>query len=214
VGLLVLLGFGASWTFLAAKAARVNELEVTIQRLQTDQEEVAALAAELDLIGSQYEGFRRLFGTGVVAPPSSLWSSSPGGSELPSDAEANEPRSWPLADRGFVTQSLLEGEGGEHPGVDIAVPTGTYIRAAGGGFVAEVGDDEVYGKFVVIDHENGYRSRYAHASEVLVGEGASVIREEVIALTGSTGRSTAPHLHFEILLESQPIDPLTMINPL
>ena len=66
------------------------------------------------------------------------------------------------------------------------------------GVVADVGEDDVYGRYVLLDHENGYRTRYAHASHTFVELGAVVRRDEVIALSGSTGRSTAPHLHFEI----------------
>ena len=78
--------------------------------------------------------------------------------------------------------------------------------------MVEVGDDPVYGRFVSLDHGEGYRSLYAHASVALVEVGQRVRRNEVIALSGSTGRSTAPHLHFEILLSGAPVDPLTMVR--
>ena len=113
-----------------------------------------------------------------------------------------------------MTQGLLEaeGQGGDHPGVDIAVPTDSYIRAAGAGTVVDVGEDAVYGYFVVLDHGDGYTSLYGHASLNLVTRGQRVRRNEVIALTGSTGRSTAPHLHFEILLNGEAVDPLTLVD--
>jgi murein DD-endopeptidase MepM/ murein hydrolase activator NlpD len=75
-----------------------------------------------------------------------------------------------------------------------------------------VGEDEVYGGFVVIDHGEGYTSLYGHASSTLVSLGQRVRQNEVIALSGSTGRSTAPHLHFEILLNGEAVDPLTMVQ--
>jgi murein DD-endopeptidase MepM/ murein hydrolase activator NlpD len=122
------------------------------------------------------------------------------------------PTSWPLSDRGFVTQGLLEGADGDHPGLDIAVPTDSYVRAAGAGSVVDLGEDPVYGRFVVIDHGDGYSTRYAHASLQLVTLGQVVRQNEVIALSGSTGRSTAPHLHFEILLDGQAVDPFTLVT--
>ena len=111
-----------------------------------------------------------------------------------------------------MTQALIEGLVGEHPGLDIAIPTGSYIRAAGGGVVAEAGEDPLYGRFVRLDHGDGYRSLYAHASVTFVTAGDLVRQNEVIALSGSTGRSTAPHLHFEILRNNEPVDPLTILD--
>jgi len=109
-----------------------------------------------------------------------------------------------------VTQGLLDT--GDHPGVDIAVPTDSYVRASGAGTVVDVGEDPVYGYFVVLDHGEGYTSIYGHASLTLVTRGQRVRRNEVIALSGSTGRSTAPHLHFEILLNGEAVDPLTLVH--
>jgi murein DD-endopeptidase MepM/ murein hydrolase activator NlpD len=122
------------------------------------------------------------------------------------------PTSWPLTERGFVTQPLLEGGAADHPGIDIAVPTGAYIRAAGSGTVWEAGEDPVYGRYLVLDHGQGYRSLYAHTSELFVSAGDVVRRNEVVALSGSSGRSSAPHLHFEILRDGEPVDPLTLVT--
>jgi murein DD-endopeptidase MepM/ murein hydrolase activator NlpD len=75
-----------------------------------------------------------------------------------------------------------------------------------------VGEDPVYGFFVVLDHGDGYQTVYAHTSMILVERGQNVRRKEVIALSGSTGQSTAAHLHFEILLDGLPLDPLSMVE--
>ena len=120
---------------------------------------------------------------------------------------------WPLAERGFVTREPMADDGvADHPGVDIAVPSGVYIRAAGAGVVVVAGADETYGNHLVLDHGEGYRSLYGHASVLLVAEGDSVRGGEVIALTGSTGRSTAPHLHFEITSDGEALDPLSLLS--
>lgn len=111
-----------------------------------------------------------------------------------------------------MTQELYDGNAGDHPGLDIAVATDSYIRAAGGGDVVDVGEDAVYGRFVVIDHGDGYATLYGHASHTFVALGQFVRERQVIALSGSTGRSTAPHLHFEVLVAGEPVDPLTFVE--
>ena len=107
------------------------------------------------------------------------------------------------------------GEGGVdelHPGIDIAVPMGTPIRAAGGGEVGRTGRDPDYGLFVLIRHPDGYETMYGHASRILVEGGEQVGSSQVIALSGSTGRSTAPHLHFEVRRGGRSIDPRTIVK--
>jgi murein DD-endopeptidase MepM/ murein hydrolase activator NlpD len=98
-----------------------------------------------------------------------------------------------------------------HFGLDIAAPTGTPILAAGDGVVVATANSATYGLGVDVDHGNGYISRYAHASRILVLEGQAVRRGQVIALVGSTGLSTGPHLHYEIFKDGWSVDPFTMI---
>ena len=214
----VLLGLMAgSWWYLAARAARVPALEAELATTRTDQARLGALVAQLQELEQRYERIRGLFGSDTTSVPSDLWlpppSSGRGRSGSDDDVESSLPTSWPLTEPGFVTQALLEGAAGEHPGVDIAIPTHSYVRAAGAGTVVDAGHDDIYGFYLVIDHGNGYRSRYAHAAELLAEEGRRVRRNEVIALTGSTGRSTAPHLHFEIMLDGAAVDPMTLLEP-
>jgi murein DD-endopeptidase MepM/ murein hydrolase activator NlpD len=78
--------------------------------------------------------------------------------------------------------------------------------------VVDVGEDAVYGRFVVIEHADGYSTLYGHASMTLVTPGQEVRERQVIALSGSTGRSTGPHLHFEVLIDGEPVDPLTVVE--
>jgi murein DD-endopeptidase MepM/ murein hydrolase activator NlpD len=91
--------------------------------------------------------------------------------------------------------------------MDIAVASGSRILASGAGTVLQAGVDPVYGRFVVIGHEGGYQSLYGHASRLLVHPHQHVHAEQVIALSGSTGVSTAPHLHFEIRRNGRVLDP-------
>ena len=115
---------------------------------------------------------------------------------------------------GFVTRGQVRpGDPAEsHPGIDIAVPAGTPVRAAGGGVVEAAGTDPAYGLFVLLRHSGGYETMYGHASRVLVRDGDSIQAGQVIALSGNSGRSTAPHLHFEIRREGKSIDPLTVVK--
>ena len=204
-----------SWWYLAARAVRVGQLEIRLASSEADQLRLGSLAEELAVLEEQYARIRSLFGSASDPAASDLWlppSAPTRRSTSPGSADDGRPTSWPLTDRGFVTQTAMEAGGGQHSGVDIAVPTDAYVRAAGPGTVVDVGEDRVYGRFILLDHGAGYRSLYAHASTTFVERGQVVRRAEIIALTGSTGRSTAPHLHFEILINGEPVDPLTLVD--
>jgi murein DD-endopeptidase MepM/ murein hydrolase activator NlpD len=99
-----------------------------------------------------------------------------------------------------------------HPGLDIAVPTGTLVRASGGGTVLQTGDHEEYGRFVLLEHPDNHQTMYGHLSRILAVQGASVRAGEVIGRSGNTGRSSAPHLHFEIRVNGRAVDPGTMVR--
>ncbi|MEP7284096.1 MAG: M23 family metallopeptidase, partial [Rubrivivax sp.] len=94
-----------------------------------------------------------------------------------------------------------------HAGLDFAAGAGTPILSAAGGVVTFAGYHPDYGNMVELEHGNGLRTRYAHASRLLVQRGALVAPGERIANVGSTGRSTGPHLHFEVLRHGRHVDP-------
>ena len=94
-----------------------------------------------------------------------------------------------------------------HPGVDLVQAYGAEIRAAGGGRVVHAGPMGGYGLMVEIDHGDGLTSRYGHLSETLVGEGDEIDKGAVVGRLGSTGRSTGPHLHYEVRIDGEPVDP-------
>jgi len=99
-----------------------------------------------------------------------------------------------------------------HTGVDLPAPRGTPILASAGGTVRFAGYRRAYGNSVEIDHGGGLVTRYAHASRLLVRRGQVVLPEQPIATVGSTGRSTGPHLHFEVLEHGRPVPPLGFLG--
>jgi len=107
----------------------------------------------------------------------------------------------------------ITGELKFHKGLDICCPDGTSVYAAGAGTVIDVSyGGTSYGLFVLIDHGNGFQTRYAHLSSILVDVGETVQKAERIAYSGSSGRVTGPHLHFEVLLWGEVKDPRNYIG--
>ncbi len=102
-----------------------------------------------------------------------------------------------------------------HKGVDFAAPTGTPIYAGGNGIIEYVGRNGGYGKYIRIRHNNGYKTAYAHLSNYKKGisKGVRVNQGEVIGYVGSTGNSTGPHLHYEIIYQNKHINPLKLKLP-
>jgi murein DD-endopeptidase MepM/ murein hydrolase activator NlpD len=98
-----------------------------------------------------------------------------------------------------------------HEGIDVSAPMGTPIEAPAAGRVAEAGWQAGYGNVVVIDHGFGLKTKYAHASRLLVRAGERVQRGQRVALVGSTGLSTGPHLHYEVHANGRPVDPLRYV---
>lgn len=223
---LLLLMMAGSWFWLAGQAARVPGLSSEVRQLRRDRVRVEELARTVNQLNAEYAKVRAMLGADSAALPAIVDSTAvvpaAGDSAGADSADAEEetalapgsslPRRWPLAARGYVTRGHLARLGRSHPGMDIAVASGSRILAAGGGTVQEVGEDSVYGRFVRIAHPDGYESLYAHASSLLVRARQRVPAGGTIALSGSTGVSTAPHLHFEIRKDGRPVDPGTLIH--
>lgn len=225
VALLVVLFFAFAGPVSRA-AARAPGLDREVARLREENGRVQQLAAALNRAEANYQSVRQLLGgraprdTGALGGTVTLMRATPVRA-APAGVRRYEmgpsaPAHWPLDVEGFVTRGKVgegDSEDGEaHEGIDIAVPVGTPIRAAGGGTVEAAGANADYGMFVLLRHPNGYETMYGHASRLLVREGDSVGAGVVIGLTGNSGRSTAPHLHFEIRREGQSLDPLTLVK--
>jgi murein DD-endopeptidase MepM/ murein hydrolase activator NlpD len=132
-------------------------------------------------------------------------------------SSAATPSGWPvkggwLSSHFGLRADPFTGRTSMHRGVDIASPLRSNIYAMGEGVVTYAGERTGYGLMVEINHGRGYSTRYAHASKVLVGLGDRVTRGQAVALVGMSGRSTGPHLHFEVLKRRQHIDPTTFLK--
>jgi murein DD-endopeptidase MepM/ murein hydrolase activator NlpD len=123
------------------------------------------------------------------------------------------PMEWQTPVNGRITSNFgmrthpITGENRHHHGIDIAAPRGTPIEAAATGTVVFAGKRGGYGNTVVIEQTDGRQTLYAHADQLLVNVGETVQAGQTIATVGSTGRSTGPHLHFEVRENGQPVDP-------
>jgi len=235
VAVLVVLFFAFAGP-ITRSAARVPGLEREVSRLRVENSRVQQLASALNRAEANYQELRQMLG--VKAPPVSRSGGSVAGTggartddapttmravairaALPGlrnhyESGASIPSHWPLEIPGFVTRGQVRtGVPDEsHPGIDIAVPAGTPVRASGGGTVTAAGYDADYGFFVLLQHPSGYETMYGHTSRLLTAEGDHVEPGQVIGLSGNTGRSTAPHLHFEIRHDGKSIDPLELVK--
>jgi murein DD-endopeptidase MepM/ murein hydrolase activator NlpD len=237
IAVLVVLFFAFAGP-ISRNAARVPGLEREVSRLRVENSRVQQLASALNRAEANYQELRQMLG--VRAPPvtgAGAGRSGAGGTVARNadftglmravairaarpgagtrfEAGASIPSHWPLDVQGFVTRGQVRpGVVDEsHPGIDIAVPLGTPVRASGGGSVTAAGYDADYGLFVLLRHPSGYETMYGHMSRLVAAEGDDVLAGQVIGLSGNSGRSTAPHLHFEIRRDNKSVDPLDLVK--
>lgn len=207
---------------MARTAARVPGLERRIGVLEAENAKVRDLAAAVDSAEAHYATVRSMIGGDIVPSARQEGSALPEAPTL--EAQTPDapppgpvpviPARWPLDEPGYVTRGQVgTGTADEaHPGIDIAVPEGSLVRASAAGRVSDTGLDPQYGNFVLLQHEDDYQTMYGHLYRILVHPGTMVDAGQVIGLSGNTGRSSAPHLHFEIRRDGTSIDPTTMVK--
>jgi murein DD-endopeptidase MepM/ murein hydrolase activator NlpD len=186
--------------FFAIQAARVPVLTHRLATMESDAKRLDTLQVALAQLQKRYEQVQTMLGATPAVKRDSV--------------EFTVPSRFPLDSKGFVTRGVGSGQeyGVAHPGLDIAVASATQVRAAGGGLVVEVSETPEYGKMIRLSHPEKYETLYGHLSQTLVKQGDKVALGAVIALSGNTGRSTAPHLHFEVRKDGQAVDPMQLIQ--
>ena len=198
----------------AAKRAEIEqkkkEREVVLQKAQNDRatamqavEELNASSAQITALLKARQAERAAARAAAAAQQSSptySWVQGSGQLGWPVSGEITSPY-------GYRTHPIW-GTTIYHSGIDIGVDEGTPVHAADGGTVAWSGWMGGYGYAVVIDHGNGMSTLYGHNSALAVSEGQDVGKGQVIAYAGSTGNSTGPHVHFEVRISGDPVDPM------
>lgn len=213
---------GVTYTRLALLALETERLETENQLLRMENEKISEIEQEIariDQVRRQIEAWAGIL-PGEMAEAASL------------DDLAIAPNVWPrrytyallkpyylqrsgyplgmlVPATGWISRRFI-GEGTDkpiHPGIDIAASTGTPVRCAQDGLVSSAGWDDIYGNLIVVEHDDSLKTAYGHNDRILVKEGDHVVKGQVIATVGNTGRSTAPHLHFAVLKHGQPVDP-------
>lgn len=216
---------------VAARATRAALLERENARLEEENRKVERIAENLIRTEQAYEQIRSMAGLPATNAEETRMRRRPEPAEIraaePTDAEASgatadaksrvgpaprpggstpgRPAAWPLTIEGFVTAEYTGKSA--HPGLDIAVPPNTPVVATARGTVKQTGFDPVYGYFVVLDHGDDLETMYAHNELLLVERDSPVERGETIAYSGNSGKSTAPHLHYEVREAGWPVDP-------
>jgi murein DD-endopeptidase MepM/ murein hydrolase activator NlpD len=132
--------------------------------------------------------------------------------DTPNTAQHNFLRLLKPVQNALITSPFGFRWGRPHQGIDMAAPTGTAILSAEHGTVVYSGWKQGYGNFVAISHGYGYETHYAHCSKILVHVGQRVNKGQLIARVGSTGHSTGPHLHFEVVANGIHRNPAKFIN--
>ena len=202
-----------------AKQAEIEqkkaERNVVLQKAQNDRATAMQAIEELNASSAQVSAMlkeRQAARAAAAAAARAAAQSSGGQGASDNWVQGTGPLGWPVS--GEITSPYgyrvhpIWGTTIYHSGIDIGVDEGTPVHAADGGVVVWSGWMGGYGYAVVIDHGNGLSTLYGHNSELAVDEGQSVAKGQVISYAGSTGNSTGPHVHFEVRVNGDPVDPM------
>ena len=221
VGTVAMVIFVATYGRLLLKARGAVMMERQVTELTRRNKQVGELMRNLASMRTMNLQVRRMLGIDVSEEDSLAMQPDKARSGavengFPADQEMalySTPNFWPV--RGYITKgfSISSGTDDEsyHPGIDIAVPRGTPVRASAAGYVLESGWDDMYGYYVMIEHGHGIKTRYAHNDRLAVMKGERIGRGQTIGYSGNTGKSTAPHVHFEVIKNNNYVDPLNYL---
>lgn len=217
-GLVTVTVFVLTYGKLLVKTRETVRLEKQVRELTEKNEQIGELIRNLSEIHAMDMKVRKLLGLDIGAADSVAAKRVVAGDEEQEGGLESEksrmmsavPSFWPV--RGYITKgfNVAGGEGDKdyHPGIDIGIERGVPVRASAAGYVVEAAWDNTYGYFVKIDHGYGIKTLYGHNERLVVIMGDRVGRGQTIAYSGNTGRSSAPHLHFEVTQDNLHVDPL------
>lgn len=195
------------------RLGRLSYLERRNRSLEAEFAKVTALRNRLEQVEEESRKMAMMLGV-EMTPPAVNWDSVPFDSQaLPEWAKGQTwgtqlvPGLLPVEDYA-VSQRAKEG----HLAVDLAAAVGAPVRATADGVVEQRGEDRQYGRFLLLKHGQGYESYYGHLQDWDVDKGDSVQAGKAIGWVGTTGQTTAPHLHFEIRKDGQRIDPASVLK--
>ncbi|MFH2035064.1 MAG: M23 family metallopeptidase [Candidatus Zixiibacteriota bacterium] len=216
VGLILFFAFYGN---ILSRAVEANRLEKENEQLEMYKLKVGLLEEHMKETRAIVKKISGLVGVDIDIPelPSdSVLFASLDSSQIPAimtrsvSALPGCPDGLPL--QGYMTRGFIDDEDEYHPGVDIAAAVGTPVLATASGKVAFAGEDSTYGLMIILDHDDSISTVYGHNSELLVEKGNDVLVGGRIALSGNTGISSAPHLHYEIRENNIPVNPLKYIS--
>lgn len=229
----VVFVFGAvTYSRLMSRAALVDDLQMENQILRDYTERVHKLEKDLKTNRLLLQKMMELAGiedapygaggdlmagldsaAGAYDPAAPLQASVSDDAKMGGSKDKTFPDGIPM--QGYISRGFSPSESSGvrmHLGIDIAAKEGTPIYATASGKVEFAGWDEALGNLIIIDHMDEYKTHYGHNRAMLVSVGEKVNKGELIALSGNSGNSSAPHLHYEVRKNGEPIDPATLIN--
>jgi murein DD-endopeptidase MepM/ murein hydrolase activator NlpD len=241
LGCISIFGFVSSYARMAWKVANYNALRNEVEALRTryqrlqkvtnqTNQQMASLEMFANEVSIAYGIKQKLEGPAGIASEGRLlptYSDSVAAYRVLRSYHGTEnnfarrwhtnvqPSIWPVEGRlmgGFGERTdPFSGEGAMHTGVDISAPTGTLVRTTADGIVTFAGWKSGYGQLVIVDHGGGFETYYAHLSRFAVVDGQEVRRGDQVGAVGTTGRVTAPHLHYEVRIAGAPVNPHTYL---
>lgn len=221
VALVLALAFVLAGSYVY-RIGRVAYLSRRNRQLEAEFAKLGSLRRGLARLEEQNRRMAEMLGVGQNPPPvdwrmgSGEWQMGSGdsgtGARVPTDSAAcwgsqPVPRVLPL--QNYVVSRRFSPS---HTGIDLAAQSGTPVRAAADGVVTSRGTDSVFGRFTVLSHFQGYESYYGHLEAWRVALGDTVLAGGILGTVGSSGRSSAPHLHFEIRRDQRPFDPARVLE--
>jgi murein DD-endopeptidase MepM/ murein hydrolase activator NlpD len=196
---LIVLGV-ASWFYFAGKAVQVQVLSRRLAALEHDAQQLDTLKRALAEAEGRFQQVQKMMGASGTAA-----AAVPGAAD-----SAGLPNAWPLP----IAGQLIEppASAAKVIGIEIAVPRGTPVSAAGAGSVVEVRDDSLYGRVVRIRHRQGYESLYGNLLQVRVHNGELIAAGTIIAISGDSSGTLPAHLHFEIVRDGTQVNPAAIVT--